>query len=55
MEMRGSPSEGEDTDEGYVEYPLLPQGIRSQPRPPRYGEPNCNGECLSKRDWYDLP
>ncbi len=31
MEMPDSPSAEEDTDEGFVGYPPLPQGIRPQP------------------------
>ncbi len=50
MEMADSPSAEEDTDEGFVGYPSLPQGIRPQPRPRQYVEPNRSGERLSRRD-----
>ncbi len=35
MEIPDSPSEGEETDEGYIGYPPLPPGIKPQPLPPR--------------------
>lgn len=54
MEMPGSPSEGEETYEGFVGYPTLPRGIIPQPQPPWYGEQNRTCECLSRRDWYDM-
>ncbi len=50
MEIPDSPSEGEETDEGYIGYPPLPPGIKPQPLPPHYGS-----EDLSWRDWYELP
>ena len=55
MEMPDSPSEGEEADEGYVGYPPLPQGMRAQPLPPRYGGINRSGERLSWRNWYEIP
>ena len=55
MEMPDSPSAEEDTDEGFVGYPSLPQGIIPQPRPRQYVEPNRSGERLSCRDYYEMP
>ncbi len=55
MEMSNSPSAEEDTDEGFVGYPSLPQGIRPQPRPHQYMGPNRSGERLSCRDHYEMP
>ncbi len=55
MEMPDSPSAEEDTDEGFVGYPSLPQVIRPQPRPSQYVEPNRSGERLSCRDQYEMP
>ncbi len=55
MEMPDSPSAEEDTDEGFVGYPSLPQGIRPQPWPSQYVEPNRSGERLSHRDQYEIP
>ena len=55
MEIPDSPSKGEETDEGYIGYPPLPPGIKPRPRPPRYGEHNRCSECLSRRDWFELP
>ncbi len=39
----------EDTDDGFVGYPPLPRGIKPQPLPRRYVEPNRGGERLSMR------
>ncbi len=53
--MPDSPSAEEDTDEGFVGYPPLPRGIRSQPLPRQYVGPNRSGERLSCRDQYEMP
>ncbi len=55
MEMPDSPSPEEDTDEGFVGYSALPQGIRPQPRPHQYVEPTRSGERLSQRDQFEMP
>ncbi len=55
MEIPDFPSEGEETDDGYVGYPPLPPGIKPKPLLPRYGEHNRGGERLSRRDWFELP
>ncbi len=55
MEMPDSPSAEEDMDEGFVGYPPLPRGIRPQPLPRQYVEPNRSGEDLSHRDQYEMP
>ncbi len=55
MEMPDSPSEEEDTDEGFVGYPPLPREIKPQPIPRCYVEPNRGGERLFQIDQYELP
>ncbi len=55
MEMPDSSSPEEDTDEGFVGYSALPQGIRPQSRPHQYVEPTRSGERLSQRDQFEMP
>ena len=55
MEMPDSRSLEEDTDEGFIGYPPLPQGIRPQPQPRQPLEPIRSGERLSRRDLFEMP
>ncbi len=40
---------------GVCGLPSPTPGIRPQPRPRQYVEPNCSGERLSHRDHYEIP
>ncbi len=55
MEMPDSPSEEENTDEGFVGHPPLPRGIKPQPISRCYEGPNRGGKRLSWRDWLSCP